>query len=111
MDIVIDDDGKTPMDKDLESDEAAVSPLYEPWCAIDDDGKTPMDKDFESDEAVWALYERWCKAFKKQREYATMPRWLAGSRYSNIMHNMCTTGTLTFLKIQRKQPFTLRKEC
>ena len=28
----------------------------------------------ESDEAVWALYERWCKAFKKQRDHAEMAR-------------------------------------
>jgi len=28
----------------------------------------------ESDEAVWALYERWCKVFKKQRDPAEMAR-------------------------------------
>ena len=39
-----------------------------------DDAKTPTDKDMESDEAVWALYERWCKAFKKQRDHAEMAR-------------------------------------
>jgi hypothetical protein len=33
----------------------------------------------------------------------TMPRWIAGSNYSDILQSMCTTGTLMFLKIQRKQ--------
>jgi len=41
---------------------------------------------------------------------ATMPRWLAGSKYSNVMHSMCTHTTLMFLKIQRKQPFIVAKE-
>ncbi|CAD6263176.1 unnamed protein product [Miscanthus lutarioriparius] len=36
--------------------------------------KTPTNKDMESDEAVWALYERWCKVFKKQRDHAQMAR-------------------------------------
>ena len=35
-----------------------------------DDAIIPMDKDLESDEAVWALYERWCKAFDKKRDHA-----------------------------------------
>jgi hypothetical protein len=37
-----------------------------------DDCKTPTAKDLESDEAVWALYERWCKAFDKKRDHAGM---------------------------------------
>ncbi|CAN6235037.1 unnamed protein product [Urochloa humidicola] len=39
-----------------------------------DDAKSPTDKDVESDEAVWALYERWCKAFNKKRDHAEMVR-------------------------------------
>ena len=39
-----------------------------------DDAIIPMDKDLESDEAVWALYERWCKAFNKKRDHAEMAR-------------------------------------
>ncbi|XP_052147440.1 uncharacterized protein LOC127766437, partial [Oryza glaberrima] len=30
------------------------------------------DKDFESDEAIWAMYERWCKAYDKKRDLAEM---------------------------------------
>uniref|UniRef100_A0A0E0GUN4 Cathepsin propeptide inhibitor domain-containing protein n=1 Tax=Oryza nivara TaxID=4536 RepID=A0A0E0GUN4_ORYNI len=30
------------------------------------------DKDFESDEAIWAFYERWCKAYDKERDHAEM---------------------------------------
>ncbi|KAM0876343.1 hypothetical protein ACQ4PT_036224 [Festuca glaucescens] len=30
------------------------------------------DKDLESDEALWALYERWCKAFNQERDYNEM---------------------------------------
>lgn len=41
---------------------------------LPDHAKTPTDKDMESDEAVWALYERWCKVFKKQRDPAEMAR-------------------------------------
>jgi hypothetical protein len=39
-----------------------------------------------------------------------MPRWFAGSKYSDIMHRTCTATTLMFLQIQRKQPFACRKE-
>uniref|UniRef100_A0A0D9Y1Q0 Uncharacterized protein n=1 Tax=Leersia perrieri TaxID=77586 RepID=A0A0D9Y1Q0_9ORYZ len=38
------------------------------------DGKCVTDKDVESDEAVWALYERWCKSFNKERDHAEMVR-------------------------------------
>jgi hypothetical protein len=38
------------------------------------DAIIPIDKDLKSDEAVWALYERWCKAFHKQRDHAEMAR-------------------------------------
>ncbi|KAM3024013.1 hypothetical protein ACUV84_037692 [Puccinellia chinampoensis] len=37
---------------------------------IPDDAKIPTDKDLESDEATWALYWRWCKAFRKERDHA-----------------------------------------
>lgn len=30
------------------------------------------DKDLESDEALWALYERWCKAFNEERDHNEM---------------------------------------
>uniref|UniRef100_A0A0D9XX75 Alginate lyase 2 domain-containing protein n=1 Tax=Leersia perrieri TaxID=77586 RepID=A0A0D9XX75_9ORYZ len=29
---------------------------------------TPKEKDLESEEALWALYERWCKAFHQERD-------------------------------------------
>ena len=32
------------------------------------------DKDLESDEALWALYERWCKAFGEERSREEMQR-------------------------------------
>ena len=32
------------------------------------------DKDLESDEALWALYERWCKAFGEERSHEEMQR-------------------------------------
>ncbi|KAL6597905.1 hypothetical protein ACP70R_046710 [Stipagrostis hirtigluma subsp. patula] len=35
-------------------------------------GKSVTDKDIESDEAIWALYERWCKAYNKERDHAEM---------------------------------------
>ncbi|KAF7065040.1 hypothetical protein CFC21_071218 [Triticum aestivum] len=41
---------------------------------LPDDVKTPTDKDLESDEALWALYERWCKAHNKERDHADMAR-------------------------------------
>uniref|UniRef100_A0A0E0KJP2 Cathepsin propeptide inhibitor domain-containing protein n=1 Tax=Oryza punctata TaxID=4537 RepID=A0A0E0KJP2_ORYPU len=37
-------------------------------------GKDITDKDFKSDEAIWALYERWCKAYEKERDHAEMTR-------------------------------------
>jgi len=37
-----------------------------------DDAKTPTDRDVESDEAVSALYERWRRAFNKERDHAEM---------------------------------------
>ncbi|CAN6286248.1 unnamed protein product [Urochloa humidicola] len=48
---------------------------------VPDDAKTPTDKDLESDEAVWALYERWCKAFNKERDHAEMARRFKLFRY------------------------------
>ncbi|OEL20185.1 hypothetical protein BAE44_0018796 [Dichanthelium oligosanthes] len=47
------------------------APDYE---RLPDDAKTPTQKDVESDEAVWALYERWCKAHNKERDHAEMSR-------------------------------------
>jgi hypothetical protein len=38
-----------------------------------------------------------------------MPRWFAGSKYSDILQRTCTATTLMFLMIQRKQPSTFRK--
>ncbi|CAN6228036.1 unnamed protein product [Urochloa humidicola] len=67
------DDAKTPTDKDVESDEADKTVI--------DDAKSPTDKDVESDEAVWALYERWCKAFNKKRDHAEMVRRFKIFRY------------------------------
>ncbi|XBI88464.1 hypothetical protein VPH35_026430 [Triticum aestivum] len=32
------------------------------------------EKDLESDEALWALYERWCKAFDQERDREEMAR-------------------------------------
>jgi hypothetical protein len=34
----------------------------------------PTEKDLESDEAIWALYERWCKAHNKKRDQSDMAR-------------------------------------
>jgi hypothetical protein len=39
-----------------------------------DDSKMPTEKDLESDEAIWALYERWCKAHNKKRDQSDMAR-------------------------------------
>jgi hypothetical protein len=36
--------------------------------------KFPTDKDLESNEALWAMYERWCKAHNKERDHADMAR-------------------------------------
>ncbi|KAF8656678.1 hypothetical protein HU200_060542 [Digitaria exilis] len=33
-----------------------------------------QEKDLESDEALWALYERWCKAFNQKRDHEEMVR-------------------------------------
>lgn len=47
------------------------------FCDIDDPepGKDISEKDLESDEAIWALYERWCEAYEKERDHAEMTRW------------------------------------
>ncbi|CAO2145024.1 unnamed protein product [Urochloa humidicola] len=45
-------------------------PTIVEYAHLPEDSKTPTDKDLESDDAVWALYERWCKAFDKKRDYA-----------------------------------------
>uniref|UniRef100_A0A0D9VZQ4 Cathepsin propeptide inhibitor domain-containing protein n=1 Tax=Leersia perrieri TaxID=77586 RepID=A0A0D9VZQ4_9ORYZ len=37
-------------------------------------GKSVTDKDVESDDAIWALYERWCEAYNKERDHAEMAR-------------------------------------
>ncbi|XP_044438414.1 uncharacterized protein [Triticum aestivum] len=41
---------------------------------------------------------------------ATVPTWLAGSKYSDAMQRMRTTGTAIFLQTQRKRPFSFGKE-
>jgi hypothetical protein len=33
-----------------------------------------QEKDLESNEALWALYERWCKAFNQERDHDEMAR-------------------------------------
>ncbi|KAM0911450.1 hypothetical protein ACQ4PT_013466 [Festuca glaucescens] len=48
---------------------------------LPDDAKMPTDKNLESDEAVWALYERWCKAHNKDRDHAEMNRRFKLFRY------------------------------
>jgi len=35
------------------------------------------EKDLESDEAMWALYHRWCKHFKMERDHDEMVRRFA----------------------------------
>ncbi|CAN6280628.1 unnamed protein product [Urochloa humidicola] len=58
---------------------------------VPDDAKTPTDKDIESDEAVWALYERWCKGFNKERDHAEMARRFKIFRhYAGIVHEWNT---------------------
>ncbi|TVU14291.1 hypothetical protein EJB05_37752, partial [Eragrostis curvula] len=37
-------------------------------------GKDVTEEDVASDEAIWALYERWCKAFNKTHDHAEMAR-------------------------------------
>uniref|UniRef100_A0A0A9D7R1 Cathepsin propeptide inhibitor domain-containing protein n=1 Tax=Arundo donax TaxID=35708 RepID=A0A0A9D7R1_ARUDO len=37
-------------------------------------GLDVTDKDLESDEAIWVLYERWCKAYNKERDPDEMAR-------------------------------------
>ncbi|KAM0923407.1 hypothetical protein ACQ4PT_005549 [Festuca glaucescens] len=54
------------------------SPEYQ---RLPEDAKTPTDKDLESDEAVWAMYERWCKAYNKDRDHAEMSRMFKLFRY------------------------------
>ncbi|KAL6647432.1 hypothetical protein ACP70R_014869 [Stipagrostis hirtigluma subsp. patula] len=51
-------------EKDLQSDE-------EP---IEKDAFMPEEKDLQSDEALWALYHRWCKHFKIERDHDEMVR-------------------------------------
>ncbi|BAS86747.1 uncharacterized protein [Oryza sativa Japonica Group] len=67
---------------DYEPTPAPPSPLpsYGPEPADDETDKdfetdlvdSVTDKDFESDEAIWAFYERWCKAYDKERDHAEM---------------------------------------
>nr|TKW04235.1 hypothetical protein SEVIR_7G096100v2 [Setaria viridis] len=49
------------------------------------------DKDVESDEAVWALYERWCKAFNMKGDHAEMARRFKIFRYyAKYVHHFNT---------------------
>jgi hypothetical protein len=43
--------------------------LYVDWAIFE-----AYEKDLESDEALWALYERWCKFFKQERDRDEMAR-------------------------------------
>jgi hypothetical protein len=52
---------------------------------LPDDAKTPTDADMESDEAVWALYERWRRAYNRERDlsdHAEMARRFKLFRYA-----------------------------
>uniref|UniRef100_K3YDG9 Cathepsin propeptide inhibitor domain-containing protein n=1 Tax=Setaria italica TaxID=4555 RepID=K3YDG9_SETIT len=55
------------------------------------DAKSLSDKDVESDEAVWALYERWCKAFNMEGDHAEMARQFKIFRYyAKYVHHFNT---------------------
>lgn len=41
------------------------------------------DEDLQSDEALWALYERWCKHFKMQRDHDEMAH-----RFNKFKHSV-----------------------
>ncbi|CAN6228550.1 unnamed protein product [Urochloa humidicola] len=59
-------------------------PTLVEYAHLPEDSKTPTDKDLESDAAVWALYERWCKAFNKKRDYAAMTYRFEIFRYNAL---------------------------
>ena len=42
------------------------------YKTVVDDVKHPTAKDLELDEALWALYERWCRAHGKKYDHAEM---------------------------------------
>nr|CAB3470502.1 unnamed protein product [Digitaria exilis] len=56
-------------DEEEEEEERHKSRAYDHVPA-----KDVTDKDLESDEAIWALYERWCKAYNKERNHGEMAR-------------------------------------
>lgn len=61
---------------------------FEQWP---DDSKMPTEKDLESDEAIWALYERWCKAHNKKRDQSDMARRFKLFRmFAKSVHNWNT---------------------
>lgn len=43
------------------------------------------EKDLESDEALWALYERWCKAFNQERSLEEMARRFSKFKQTVLM--------------------------
>ncbi|RCV33509.1 hypothetical protein SETIT_7G088300v2 [Setaria italica] len=61
------------------------------YKTVIDDAKSLSDKDVESDEAVWALYERWCKAFNMEGDHAEMARQFKIFRYyAKYVHHFNT---------------------
>ena len=58
------------------------SPFVYRFCRQPKMKLVAQQKDLESDEALWALYERWCKALTRS---VTMMRWFAGSRNSRTL--------------------------
>ena len=57
-----------------------------------EDATIPTDKDLESDDAVWALYERWCEAVGKNRNYGEMIRRFKIFRYNAEVAHKWNTG-------------------
>ncbi|CAN6280649.1 unnamed protein product [Urochloa humidicola] len=73
------------------SDDDALSPFSDRSEHLQDDGVVVTEKDLESDEALWALYERWCKAFNKERDHAEMVRRFPEFKFSAIIVNNWNT--------------------
>ncbi|KAG2627733.1 uncharacterized protein LOC120701371 [Panicum virgatum] len=59
---------------------------------LPEDATIPTDKDLESDDAVWALYERWCEAVGKNRNYGEMIRRFKIFRYNAEVAQKWNTG-------------------
>lgn len=54
------------------------------------------DKDLESDEALWALYERWCKAFNEKREPLEMSRRFSKFKETVLMVDSTNKANLPY---------------